>query len=171
MIQLLPFTPAHANTLISWIHQEEEMVLFAGPLVFTWPLTVPQVETYLQDASRRAYVAVSPDSQELIGMGEIYHEPGKSPRLCRILIGNPAYRGKGVGQQIVDGLLVEAFADKTVEAVMLYVYDFNTSAIRCYEKCGFTINPDAPQRTGWNTWRTVQMILRRDMYEREIDHS
>lgn len=54
-----------------------------------------------------------------------------------ILIGDKEYWGKGYGTDAIRTLLHYAFSELGLESVSLRVYNFNTRAIRCYEKCGF----------------------------------
>lgn len=54
-----------------------------------------------------------------------------------IVIGEKAYWGAGYGSDAIKTLLRFAFAEMNLHRVQLRVYDFNTRAIRCYEKCGF----------------------------------
>lgn len=54
-----------------------------------------------------------------------------------ILIGEKAARGKGFGTEAVDLLCRFGFDELNLHKIKASVMDFNTSAIRCYEKCGF----------------------------------
>jgi len=49
----------------------------------------------------------------------------------------PEYRGKGINKKLIDVLLDWARSNELTE-VRLTVYDDNTSAIKAYEKVGFT---------------------------------
>jgi RimJ/RimL family protein N-acetyltransferase len=46
-------------------------------------------------------------------------------------------RGRGLGTESVLLVLEYAFRKLNLHSVMLYVYDFNRKAIKCYRKCGF----------------------------------
>jgi|HubBroStandDraft_1064217.scaffolds.fasta_scaffold106731_2 GNAT superfamily N-acetyltransferase len=56
---------------------------------------------------------------------------------CGFMYVDPAHRGKGVNQLIIDALKTWAHAQGLTE-LRLDVYTTNDSAIRAYEKAGFT---------------------------------
>lgn len=161
MIYLVPFTISYARSVCSRIKSEEDLVLFAGPLVFRYPLTEDQFEPYLREPGRRVFAALDNYTDAFVGMGEIMPVSENSVKLCRIWV-NDIYRGRGFGQSLTLALLQQAFADPDILRVELNVYDFNTAAIRCYEQCGFrpdetdTINP-----SNWNHWRGIRMVTTR----------
>lgn len=140
MIRLEKFTPSDYNTLISWISNAEDLMQFGGPAL-TFPLTAEQLDRSLADENRFAFKVVDAESQQTIGHAEIFLT-GSSAHLGRILIGDPANRGKGIGKEIVELLLELAFGELGQSIVQLNVFDWNLAAIRCYEKVGFEINPD-----------------------------
>lgn len=160
MIYLVPFDESHIPALIGWIHNKEELILFSGPTLFTFPITADQVRRYLADPIREVFAVMDNYTNEVLGMGEIIHdsEPGTA-RFCRILLGNPAYRGKGIGEQTVLAMLQHAFSDPGLQRVELNVFENNPGAIRCYEKCGFKPyekqehNPTDTDRNGWKALR------------------
>ena len=54
-----------------------------------------------------------------------------------IVIGEPDARGKGYGTEAMRLLVDYAFTIAGMHSVMLWVYEFNPAARRCYEKVGF----------------------------------
>lgn len=65
---------------------------------------------------------------------------GKTPRsavLSRVVVGDPARRGRGIGRRMVEHALEVAFGELGLERVELRVFTFNEPAIRCYERVGF----------------------------------
>ncbi len=164
MITLRPFAKQDMLSLSSWIHSEEELVQFAGP-VFKYPLDWEQMEKHLSDSRRQVYAAIRPDTTETIGMGEVFWDADDAPRLCRLFV-SPEERGKGFGKQIVLDLLALAFANAAVKVVSLNVYEFNSSAIKCYEQCGFIISNDQSRtnRASWGDWKALHMRVDRETY-------
>ena len=138
MIRLGPFAKADFNKLISWVDSEEDLIQFAGP-IFKFPLTERQLEKYLEDKNRFAFKVIETDPEQTIGHCEIYLTE-ETAKLCRILIGEKSFRGKGLGLQIVNDLLEISFAHFDRPFIELNVYDWNVGAIKCYEKAGFAIN-------------------------------
>jgi RimJ/RimL family protein N-acetyltransferase len=54
-----------------------------------------------------------------------------------ILIGEPDARGRGYGTEAMRLLVDYAFTAAGMHSLMLWVYEFNPAARRCYEKVGF----------------------------------
>lgn len=54
-----------------------------------------------------------------------------------ILIGDPAYRGKGFGADAIQRLCAFGFEELNLHKIKALVFDFNEAALRCYEKSGF----------------------------------
>lgn len=54
-----------------------------------------------------------------------------------ILIGDPAFRGKGYGADAIAVLCKFGFEELNLHKIKALVFDFNEAALRCYEKCGF----------------------------------
>ena len=163
MIKLTPFEEEDFEKLISWIENEESLVQFAGSVVFKYPLTKEQLVIYISDDKRFAFKVIDTKTNETIGHAEIYLVKPDMSRLCRILIGKKEYRGKGIGQQIMQQLKDYSFDILNVEFVELNVYDWNIYAIKCYEKVGFKINSKVSSTTevGGNIWTAINMRVKK----------
>lgn len=157
MIKLEPFTKKDFSRLISWIDSEKDLIQFAGP-AFTFPLTEAQLEKYLENKNSTVFKVVEKSSEKIIGHCEIYLTE-TSAKLCRILIGEKSFRGKGFGSEIINELIKLCFEKFKYEHVELNVYDWNASAIKCYEKAGFIINPEKSKSIEVNnkTWISINM--------------
>ncbi len=160
MIRLEPFTNEDFEKLISWIDNKELLIQFAGS-VFEYPLTAEQLTIYISDNKRFAFKVIDVNMNETIGHAEIYLTEPDTSRLCRILIGNKEYRGKGRGQQTVQQLTDYSFEKFKVEVVELNVYDWNISAIKCYEKAGFITNPNKSKKieVDGKIWTAINMKI------------
>ena len=60
-----------------------------------------------------------------------------SATVCRVLVGEPSLRGKGIGIQMLRRLLQIGFDGLGLHRIDLVVFDFNRAAIKCYEGVGF----------------------------------
>ncbi|RQP17052.1 MAG: GNAT family N-acetyltransferase, partial [Parapedobacter sp.] len=89
---------------------------------------------------RRMYMAWV--KEQPMAFGEIIPQDNGRPRLGRILVGNPAIRGMGIGARFITALVDECGRLYDCDAVELNVWDENISAIRCYEKVGFVFQAD-----------------------------
>ena len=90
-----------------------------------------------------AEVIVALDGEQIIGSGYVrirqasdYVQPSEYAFLGFMFV-DPGYRGRGVNRLVMDALLDWAKARKLTE-VRLQVYSENDSAIRAYEKTGFS---------------------------------
>ena len=139
---------------------------FAGP-AFIFPLTTEQLDNSLNDPNRFAFKVIEQNNKAIIGYAEIYLSQ-ESAYLGRILIGDPQARGKGLGQQIVSCLLDYAFNVLEQTKVQLNVFEWNTGAIKCYEKTGFCINPDKKvERTvNGQIWIALNMTIDEQSWKR-----
>ena len=158
VIHLEKFSPNDFEKLISWISTEEELIQFAGS-IFNFPLTKEQLNDYIKIPEVNAYKVINDNIH--IGHAEINFTENNPPKLCRILVGNKNFRGKGLCQQIVIALLdvyKEKFNSNIIE---LNVFDWNVSAIKCYEKVGFNFNREKQKEVfiGNKKWISINMRL------------
>lgn len=143
MIKLIYFEPSDFDQLIQWIDSPKLNLQWGGP-TFNYPLTKEQLKDYIKDANSTdsklyVYKAVLKDSGKTVGhisLGNI-DQVNRSARIGRVLIGDKTVRGKGLGQLMIQEILKQAFEELMLHRVSLGVFDFNQSAIACYEKAGF----------------------------------
>lgn len=122
------------------------LLQWSGP-VYSYPLTLDQMEEYFINNVKKdnpdtfAYKILLTDTGEFIGTIELREidKKNKIGKVCRFLIGEENYRGRGIGAEALKEILKIGFEDFKFEKITLGVFDFNHSAIRCYEKVGFEI--------------------------------
>lgn len=160
VVKLEPFKPSDFDLFISWIDSKELLLQIAGNYFF-YPLTPSQLQNYLDDKNSFAFSIVETSSNNVIGHSEIILLDNKVCKLDKILIGDKATRGKGVGQKVVAELLTFSFENLSAEKAELYVYDWNTGAIKAYENVGFVINHDKQMLTDVDgkTWKALNMTI------------
>lgn len=163
MISLKSFTVEDWKYIDEWISDESELIQFAGQ-IFTFPINQLQIETYLNNSDRIAFTI---EKQALvIGMAEIYIYNDTTVKLGRILIGEKSFRGQGIGKALIVKLINYSFNILKKKRAILNVYTWNTSAIKCYEKVGFSMT-DKPIRyikVGNEKWETIEMELKYSNY-------
>lgn len=165
MISLEPFTPSDFSTLISWIDSRELLITIAGT-VFSYPLTDSQLQKYLDDKKSYAFNVVDVSQNKIIGHAEIYVSDDGTCKLDKVLIGDKSNRGKGIGLLLINKLLEYSFTKLGVGMVELNVYDWNISGMKCYEKAGFTLNPNkkmSTQTDGIN-WVALNMTIAKEKW-------
>jgi RimJ/RimL family protein N-acetyltransferase len=165
MIELQPFKTDDAGILIANIKDERMLLQFAGP-VYRFPLTGDQLEGDLSDPNRTLFKIVDQADQKVIGHAQIFLKE-QTFLLGRILIWDESNRGKGYGKKVVKELLKYGFSHFDKEIAELNVYDWNTGAIECYKKVGFTIDPEIKKeaRIGRETWISLNMKIDKKTFE------
>jgi len=144
MITLAYFTKDDFESLLNWIPNEELLLNWAGTQ-FRFPLTAKKLQGYIQEANdfdrsdKFIYKAVDSESGETVGHISLtaINRHNRSARITRVLVGDIASRGKGIGEQMVKAVMEIGFEQLHLHRMSLGVYDINESAIRCYLKCGF----------------------------------
>ena len=157
-IELEPFTESDFDRLISWIDSPELLLTIAGS-VFAYPLTAAQLKTYLSDPKSHSFNIIDQATKKVIGHAEIVAMGDEIFKIDKLIIGDKSIRGKGIGQLVIHELLAYSFSRLNAAAVELNVFDWNIAAIRCYEKCGFEINPEKQStfQMGDQQWVALNM--------------
>ncbi|MRD35827.1 GNAT family N-acetyltransferase [Bacillus thuringiensis] len=158
VIKLESFKKSDFKQLINWINSEEFLIQWSGN-AFTFPLDEQQLEKYIESANTLAFKVVDEETSDVIGhisLGQI-DNINKSARIGKVLVGNTKMRGRSIGKHMMKTVLHIAFDELKLHRVTLGVYDFNTSAISCYEKIGFVKEGllRESKRVGetyWNLW-------------------
>ena len=164
VIELQAFGREDFQRLLSWISSPKFLLQWAGP-IFQFPLDTPQLERYLAAAAetppvRRIFKAVA--GGEVVGHIELdaIDSRNRSARMSRVLIAD-VWRGRGAGSSMVQALLEFGFGELGLHRIDLVVFDFNLTAIACYEKAGFVREGrirDA-RRMGDGYWSLYQMSM------------
>ncbi|MDY0989024.1 GNAT family protein [Flavobacterium sp. CFBP9031] len=159
MICLEKFERKDYFELINSVKSAKDLMQFGGP-EFTFPLTEEQIDKTLSDENRVAFRVANISNGNTIGHCEIYFKDDFA-KLGRILIIDENQRGKGIGEQMVTLLLQYIFENRKERNVELNVFDFNIGAQKCYEKVGFTLNPDKKyiREIEGEIWTALNMVL------------
>jgi len=151
---------------MAWVPDAELLHRFAGP-AYRFPLDATQLQQDLDDPQRYMFRIVSAADDTGIGHAQLYRSAGgKSARLCRLLIGEPAYRGRGLGALLVRELLHICFHEWQLAEADLNVYEYNTAALQCYLGAGFReTGRSLLQMPGGGTCINIHMHLPRETWE------
>jgi len=108
------------------------------------------------------------DTDRLIGtcaFSQIDGDNGST--LFHITIGEPDAWGRGYGTEATELMVAHAFRRLSLHRVALTVFEFNTRAIRAYEKCGFAVEGRAREaifRDG-RYWDEIHMSVLLEEWE------
>lgn len=160
MIKLEPFTENDFEQFIEWVDSNELLITIAGTY-FSFPLTSEQLSRYLNDEKSYSFTIVDMDTNKVVGHAELVNMSNCLYKIDKLLIGDRKQRGKGIGQKVMQELVRYAFEGLNANTVELNVFDWNTSAIRCYEKTGFKINPakTATFKADDKEWLALNMTI------------
>lgn len=158
LIKLEPLKRSDFKQLINWIDSEEFLIQWSGN-AFTYPLNEQQLENYIESSNTLAFKVIDEESKKVVGhisLGQI-DNINKSARIGKVLVGDTKMRGRSIGKHMMKAVLQVAFEELKLHRVTLGVYDFNTSAILCYEKIGFVKEGLLREskkvgETYWNLW-------------------
>ncbi|HEX3024036.1 MAG TPA: GNAT family protein [Chitinophagaceae bacterium] len=146
--------------MLSWVQKEKEPERFLlqwSGTIFKYPLTYKQLHHRILLTNKlpkviHAYIAVDEDKgvNKIIGYIEldnirIFDGKRKSAYLSRVII-NPDLCSQGYGNKMLKGILKLAFIELKLYYVYLYFFEFNMPARRCYERNGFTLTSEIPQK-------------------------
>ena len=162
MIKLEIFKEEDFSRLINWVDSEELMYIFSAER-FRYPLTHEQLINYTNTKDRIAYKVINKLTNEVIGHADFskINKLSKNARICSVLIGDKNSRNRGFGEQIINELVSIGFNKMKLHRIDLGVFDFNKSAIKCYEKCGFKIEGLFRENLKYknNYWSTYNMSI------------
>ncbi len=168
MIKLEYFVKSDCAQLINWIKDEELLINWSGTL-FHFPLTEESMNWYIEDindlntSSALVYKVKDTETNTVIGhisLGNISRK-NQSARITRVLIGDEENKGKGFCKKMIQAILKIGFEDLHLHRISLGVYDFNASAIKCYQKAGLMIEGNTREcllvKDKW--WSLIEMSI------------
>lgn len=174
LIKLEQFKTSHVPTLVSWIPDSEFLLQWSGP-AYIFPLTQEQLQADInmmlsENPKALMFTARLSDTNEIVGHIQLLGIDLVNKCACigRVLVGNEQLRNKGIGMEMVNGLLDMAFVTLKLHRVYLGVFDFNKSAIACYEKAGFKIEGTSRDFRKINDeyWSLINMGILEDEYKK-----
>jgi ribosomal protein S18 acetylase RimI-like enzyme len=123
----------HYSELLSWVTSAEQLADWAGPNM-SYPCDTQRLTSDLQSSNWPSFSLVSHD-HKLLAFGQYYLRQGRC-HLCRLIV-SPEHRGKGIIKQLIDLISIQGCQQLEVNTQSLFVYTYNTSAIKAYQKLGF----------------------------------
>ncbi len=131
--------PEYAEDFSRWQNDPAVTVPLGDEAHTPWPLaaTAAGIENAIS-RGEHVFGVVDRAGDRLIGRVLLFNvNLVDRTAMCGIFIGEADYRGRGYGAEALRLLLDYAFNLLNLQSVMLGVLEFNTPALRCYEKVGF----------------------------------
>ncbi|MCW7479556.1 GNAT family N-acetyltransferase [Leptospira kanakyensis] len=170
-IKLTPFTERDIERILSWTKTEEFLLIWSGP-VYKFKTLKEQLKSDLEFAEKnqkqfKMFSVIDSENLTLVGHAQVtIDSQNDSAHISRILIGDESMRGQGIGLQIIKSLLEIIFQKLQLHRATLNVYDFNLSAIKCYESAGFKAEGHLKENNKFldRYWSTIPMAILRSEY-------
>ncbi|MFZ5966223.1 MAG: GNAT family N-acetyltransferase [Bacillota bacterium] len=178
MIKLDLLEKEDLKKIIEWNTNKsaDDLLLWAGP-IYNYPLTLAQVESYFLNEVKKdnsnifVYKIRLVNTDQVIGTVELREmdKNNKIGRIGRFLIGEEKNRGKGIGKKVLKEVLRIGFEDMKFEKITLGVFDFNQSAIKCYESAGFSKERllENARKSSTDYWNLYEMAISRVEWQRK----
>ena len=137
-IALGPVLPADFDTLLRWADDPQ---LAGYSEAYRPPLWRQQEDFWFarsQDAARLAFAMRHSAQSPILGYVLFWHiDAIHRSALLGMLIGDPARRGQGYGEDALRLSIAYAWQHLNLRRLTLHVFASNTRALRLYERCGF----------------------------------
>lgn len=139
-ITLAPLAAAHLARTRAWANDPGLMRLMDR--VST--VSEPEHAAWFESIGRRddcAYFAVeTSDGSVHVGNAWLWAiDPRHRKAELRVVIGDPAARGQGLGTEAIDLLCRHAFEQRSLHRIYAYVLAINPAARRAFERAGFVL--------------------------------
>jgi len=171
-VRLVAAEPEMAEQFRAWLNNTDTRHLIGGT---AYPISAAGEEAFIrgrakvswEDGVFLAIEAIDGAQPILIGSVELRKFSAEA-RSCDvgILVGDPAYRGAGYGTEAMRLACRFAFEEMGLERIELGTYEFNTRAMKSYEKLGFVVEGRRRRAAyiGGRYYDTIEMGLLRDEY-------
>ncbi|MFN8224288.1 MAG: GNAT family N-acetyltransferase [Gaiellales bacterium] len=142
MGELRAFTVEAAETVAAWVISADEAARWGG--VLEHPVRPAILAAWHAEPGVVPFLLV--DSDEPVGYGELWEDEGEA-ELARLVV-DPERRGRGLGRELVEGLVEEA-RRRNFDEIWIRVVPENEPAIRCYRNAGF-VRTSVENETAFN---------------------
>ncbi len=131
-----------ADFALAWYQDEEIVYLVDGVKTPYSRETLYAMYNYLA-ARGEMYFIEAREGEDFVPIGDVAFSKTDLP----IVIGDPAYRGRGIGRQVIRALMERGRSLGYETMGVREIYDFNAASIRCFTACGF--KPAERTDKGW----------------------
>jgi len=135
-LRLRPLAATDLRRCVKWF-SDLQIIHFLGR---NSPVTLAEEERWFRDYERRSDEQIFAIDVDEVHIGNIgLHKIDRSHRKAEvgIFIGEPTYWSRGYGTEAMRTVLRYAFGALGLNKVSLDVLEYNTRAIRTYERLGF----------------------------------
>ncbi len=139
---LTPADDGDIDTLMTWFSSAAEVDVWGGPK-FRYPFTA---KTFREDCHwpEMASYCLRDVNGAMCAFGQFYDRNGYM-NLARLVVA-PGYRSRGLGKELIEGLMPVAADSLALDEFSLFVYRDNEPALRLYQSLGFEIQEYPPDQ-------------------------
>ena len=160
------------SKIVEWNQNKDADFLFqwAGP-GYIYPINEKQIAQRIETRAKKdeadTYIyKITDENNKMLGTIELdnLNKEKRTATVARFLI-DENLRGRGLGKKALRLLVEKAFKNFDISEMDLRVLEFNTRAIRCYEKVGFektNFVSNSKQTLNGNWWGTYDMKIKFD---------
>lgn len=136
-IELKPFSRRHLEATWEWVNRPEMKPLTGTIYPVSWRGHLKWYAALKDDPSRRFFAIVAAGAEHIGNAGvKKFHPENRSAELF-IYIGDPAWRGRGIGTRATRLLADMCLKDFSLQKVYVTVFAYNDMALASYAKAGF----------------------------------
>lgn len=171
MLRLRQYKPCDADTIVSWIKNEESFRKWSSDRYESYPITSADMnKKYLElngDCVEpdNFYPMTAFDESGVVGhLIMKFTDENKTILRFGFIIVDDSKRGMGYGKQMLELALKYAFEVMKVKKVTLGVFENNPSAYYCYKSAGFKdVQLDEPIYFSINgeNWKCLELEVER----------
>jgi RimJ/RimL family protein N-acetyltransferase len=167
LVRLAAMQRDYLPLFVEWVN-DYEIAGFINPGLIT-PISLDDENDWFDEMRKskesKIFAILTLDEDKVIGNCSLGRISWKNRSATfGILIGDRQYWDKGYGTDATQALMRYAFDEMGLNRVELWVFAYNTRAIRCYEKVGFKLEGTRRQSTfrDGRWWDEHMMALLRD---------
>jgi|SRR5947209_6289478 len=140
LVRLRAIEPSEYETWRGWINRPDVMADMDRAV----RPSADEHRRYVEEATasqRAAFFGIETlDEPRLVGVVWLWDvDPRHRRAEVRIVVGDPAARGRGYGAAALDALAAHAFGELALRKLYAYVHAHNTASRRAFERAGFAL--------------------------------
>ncbi len=152
MIRISSLEKSDVNQIVTWnLGKDADFLTQWAGRGYRYPITEDQITERLDTTADSGYKIFGIKMDEnLIGTIELMKIDlnSNSATIGHFLL-DPAITGNGYGTKALKSFVEYVFDNTPIIKLDLSVFDFNKTAIRCYEKTGFVKTTEVIRPNGW----------------------
>jgi len=123
---------ADLNTVLSWVPNEHDCKMWAGPKV-NFPSNTDRLAKEIEFTDDNCFSLM--DMESMVAFGQVIVKKNGPHHLARIIV-DPSKRSSGYGKFLCNAL-IQHFSQEGHQKFSLNVYPNNTTALNLYKNLGF----------------------------------